>query len=165
MNGVYMGIFQIFLIIAVLIGMGLILFSFFTYENNSQPNATNYIEVDNTIKALDASINEADSAAEELDKMAKSVFEEFDGKYQELLFLYTLIDEKKRDITESYRKNPSESTIKTDVTIDEAYQIQNPKHEQIYDLQKQGYTVTEIAKNLNMGQGEVKLIMEMGKAR
>lgn len=159
-----MGIFQIILIIVVFIGMGLILFSFFSYESN-QPNATSYIEVDNTIKALDASISEADSAAEELDKMAKSVFEEFDGKYQELLFLYTLIEEKKQETSQGYRKKPIEPTSKTDILVDEGFRIQNPKYNQINEMQQQGQTVAEIAKHLNMGQGEVKLILELGKAR
>jgi len=48
------------------------------------------------VAGFDTSNNSADATDEaisELDDMSKSVFKEFDNKYQELLFLYSLIYE------------------------------------------------------------------------
>lgn len=41
----------------------------------------------------------------------------------------------------------------------------NPKLDEIQKLSNEGLSLAQISKKLNMGQGEVKLIMELGKTR
>ena len=43
--------------------------------------------------------------------------------------------------------------------------INNPKLKEIIKLREEGKNISEISKSLNIGQGEVKLIMELNKVR
>ena len=43
--------------------------------------------------------------------------------------------------------------------------FKNPNLEKIRSMRAQGLSIAEISKALNMGQGEIKLILELGKAR
>ena len=44
-----------------------------------------------------------------------------------------------------------------------AFNSSNPKHDDIKKLHKQGMSISEIAKHLNLGQGEVSLVLQMGR--
>jgi len=124
------------------------------------------LEVDNTIRAIDVSVKEADEALEELQHMAKSIFVELEGKYQELLFLYNMINEKRKDIAPSYDSyaGGGETIRQETAAHKQAMVYVHPRKEEIVSLKGKGFTVPEIAKTLDMGQGEVKLILELGKA-
>ena len=160
---------QIALLVAILIGIVIAVFSCFAMvasgSGYTPSNAGNYIEVDNTIRALDASIQEADSQMEEMEKLAASVFEELEGKYQELLFLYGLIDEKKKEASALYAQKVVPLPVGA-VRAEEKRErilLNSPNAKKILDMRDQGMDVMQIAKKLGMGQGEVKLILELSK--
>ncbi|MCL2854253.1 MAG: DUF6115 domain-containing protein [Defluviitaleaceae bacterium] len=113
----------------------------------------------------------ADEAISELSDMSKNVFKEFDNKYQELLFLYSLIDEKQKKMDEGTPKihkigqarGLEEYAKRVDMVIDDSKKISiNPKFANIVQMHKDGQSVEEIARKLDMGKGEVGLILTLG---
>ena len=106
-----------------------------------------------------------DKTLEEFQSTADAAITELDDKYQELLFLYSLIDEKKKEICNA---EPSESeakpvpAVKTRSFPDKT-RSSHPKRKDIINLSKQGLSVAEIARELNVGQDMVSLILEMGR--
>ncbi|MBR1444825.1 MAG: hypothetical protein IJ583_14985 [Firmicutes bacterium] len=116
-------------------------------ENNTDADAIEML--------LNKSVEEADSAMNELNGLSEEVFKEFEEKYNELLFLYQMIEDKK-----------SENSVDTKVSAKNRkrrFRYSNPKLQEIKSLAKEGLSVAEIAKKLNIGQGEVQLIMQLGK--
>lgn len=150
----------------------------------------------------DDSQKDVDKIMSELSDFSENVFKDVDGKHQELMFLYTLIDEKKQELVEAYTKSmetqppvpqqepqvppqapqqqqnineyvdtsryvdtakwEKEREIKTNKEEFGKNLIDsNPQHRQIYQLYSNGATVPEIARELNIGQMEVKLILEL----
>lgn len=151
---------NIILICLIFIGFALIIFSVFIKEKSFKLSLD---EAKGAELLLNKSINDADNAIEELNKLCSDAFEEFEEKYQEMLFLYQMIDEKKKEVFEKNEiKASSGSSAKASK---QKSNYTNPKLKDIRKLQKQGLTIPEIAKKLNMGQGEVKLISELGKER
>ena len=112
------------------------------------------------IRAFNASMSEADQTVEELNKTAKKIFEEMEDKHQELLFLYNMIEERKGEEIGS-----ASDIIFGDARQKRSENHKNPKLGKIRTLYEQGMTEEEIAKTLGIGQGEVKLILSLGKGR
>lgn len=152
-----MGFISYILIVFICIGFALIVFSFVKKE---EKNKFDFSEIESFTELVNKSIEEVDDAIEQLNKLSDNVFKEFEEKYQELLFLYQLIDEKKIKID---RKIDNQSNPKNLKNVNFIYK--NPHLEEIKKLQMQGMTVSDISKKLNMGKGEVKFIMELGKPR
>ena len=168
----------------MIIGILVIIASLKISKDEHLFKAPHYLEIEGTIRAMDKSIEEADEAVENLNKLSQSVFDELEKKYQEILFLYSLMDEKKKDITEIYSKPMpvAPQTTKSKEAVAEAPQnkesapqedskpamplasaIKNPNLKQILKLRDEGMDVAEIAKTLDIGQGEVQLILGLGK--
>jgi len=188
MSGI--SILQIVLFIAISIGIGLVVFALFKFsatkkENDSDDSASvNSKELENAIKDINKTKEEIDKTMEEFSELTGSVFREIDEKYHELLFLYTLMDDKKTEIDNFYKES-KQSTPSTSMPVQrnlspehqisqkatqekkikERATISNPKLDQIIELEKLGLSLSEIAKKLDMGQGEVKLILELGRVR
>ena len=147
--------FQILLLAAAVVGVILAAASFFIQSKTGSAE-DKFDGADNVLKAVGASVEEADNAAEELHKLAGSVMEEMEGKYQELLFLYNLIDEKKKEISaggwnSGAKREPAKKKP-----------LKHPKQQEILRMVGEGMAVADIAKELGMGQGEVNLILELG---
>lgn len=169
-----MDILQIFLLAAAAIGIFLMVITLirFTKEDENS-GSSSYFEIDNNIKAINSSLEEAEKAVEELNSFSETVMTGIDDKYQELLFIYNLIEEKKNEIMRMYgnvetqkpveqpeiKKNkvkPKQPDPKTNI---------NPKYDEILSMYENGMSISEISKNMDMGQGEVKLILELTKTR
>ncbi len=158
---------QIMLFVTLILGIGLVLFSLILPKNELETK-NDELET-NAIEAIDRSITEMDKTMDEFNNMAQDVFKQLDEKYQELLFLYSLIEEKRAEIADIYAQTggvkQSTPPPKPQVIENKPPQFTNPKHQEINTLVQRGYSVADIAKTLNIGQGEVKLILELGKAR
>ena len=164
---------------------------------------------DDVVARMDAAL---DAALIEINKMGTLVKKEVDEKYQSMLFLYNLVEDKKKEIEEidapefdtamlaQYLENHVSELKLThekveikqesigegvnpldlllgrdapglDVDLDSDANapgenqkrptFANPKHEQIWDMRQQGKNIAEIAKELGMGKGEVKLILDL----
>ena len=183
-----MDIIQILLIITAAVGLFLMILTVLRLKDSRQ--GSDYFETGNSIKAINSSLDEAERAANDLSKFAESVMNDIDSKHKELLFIYNLIDEKKTETASLYsakntppRTNNAKQTSlpqdslqtvknnipaqpkKSDIPAQSKKSDIHPKHKEIITEYNNGRSVAEIAKSLNMGQGEVKLIIELAKAR
>ena len=168
-------------LVYICFGSGLVLIAYALVVMKEKPAPKNDFDMEKIMEAMDRSMNDADSTATELAKFSQNVVTEIDDKYQQLLYLYSLIDEK----SEKLGTNPSNSQSKIDISIDESFDFQNKrkettvkavekgfdphlvsdKYRSVFELYDKGMSVAEIARSLNIGQGEVKLVLELGKGR
>lgn len=147
---------QILVAAAAVVGVILAAVSFFLQAKDGRTEPDSYPGAERAIAAVGVSVGEADNAAEELHKLAGSVIGEIENKYQELLFLYNLIDEKKKELYAEYGSmNAAKEKAPKKI-------LKHPKQQEIIKLAGEGAAVREIAKRLGMGQGEVSLILELG---
>ena len=137
--------------------------------------------IESKLAAIDTSVADADQAISELSDVSSSVFKELDAKYQELLFLYNLLDEKKKEISGGLGQRsvaaespagvggpaiqPNEKNI--DVLISDATDAihNSPRFKEITALAREGLESADIAKKLSMGKGEVSLILALHKGK
>ena len=161
--------FQALLLVSVLIGIALVVVSLISQFKGKSNENPDFDIMDNSIKAIGVSIKEADETAEELNKIAGNALSELDNKYRELLFLYNLIEEKKQEL---YSLNKDKSVKRAEKSNpppkgdylfarQQVTTLNHPRRQEIMNLQNEGASIAEIAKKLSMGQGEVKLILEL----
>jgi len=214
-----MDILEVLLILTAAAGFFLMVFTIVKLKmDDDKSGDDSYLETGNSIKAINTSLDEAEKAVEELNKFAQSVLTDIDTKYQELLFVYNLIDEKKSELVNMYgggvtasignkQFNSSLNTGRVSMNTGGGHRITDvarpinertavrtpppvaaapdygsaaapakpaaakkerdihPKHREIVNMHESGMSVSEISKGLDMGQGEVKLILELAKAR
>ncbi len=160
---------NIILVVLILIGIGLVVYACISHKNNEN-DSNDYFEANASVQLVKQAIDDADNAIEQLNKISSDVFEEFEEKYQELLFLYQMIDDMKEkrnkvDYSTEYKNNfENVATGFQKRKVPDNYS-NNPRYSKIKSMSEQGLSVSEISKALNIGQGEVKLILELGKAR
>jgi DNA-binding NarL/FixJ family response regulator len=172
-----MTIYEGITITLVIIGLILIVWSFFIGDNEKNPNNINELEDYEEFKSRVEDINQKILDLNEYSEFAKS---ELDSKHRELLFLYQLINEKQKEIAqngaESINKNIfindkvndnkkiqdyKKSVKSTDAELI-AGELDSENHnKRIIELSEQGYSISEIAKLLDIGQGQVKLVLNL----
>jgi len=165
-EGRFMDLFQIILLASLIVGISLVVISMFIFNRENKNTALDYLERSNTIKEIDASIRELDNKLDEFDSLSSAAFDELDEKYQEILFLYNLLDEKKKelaDILSAENKLQRRSVSIKQGDGPRVSNYSNPRAKQILELKDQGLTVTDIARQLNLGKGEVRLMIELSK--
>lgn len=124
-------------------------------------------------EALEKAMDEADVMIQEMNRFSEHIINEIENKHRELLFLYQLIDEKHQQVREMYGQK---ETFKKDSRkngdlmpqIDEKNMSpieKNPRYQEIRKMYEQGISISQIAKQMNIGQGEVQVILELGKMR
>lgn len=156
---------HILLLISSTVGIVCIIAAILKMRTHSNEEKANSLEIVNHIKAIDNSVDEAYRTIEELNEISQSVFTEIENKYQELLFLFNLVDEKKKEVMQLYSDTAvkhTESTAKIS-TERKQLKITNPRHVEIMEMFSKGISIADISKQLSMGQGEVKLIVGLYK--
>ncbi len=177
MNGIDI---NILVILSIIVGIMFIVISFFLKDKKDKEIAQNNTqEPIAPISSPITSIDEEDIMKEinhkilELNDYASFIKKEISGQHKELLFLYQLIAEKEKKlkhvantgslVDEQLVRVQSQSTTrepnKPVATLNNMI-VENNK--EIFDLYKKGLSVTEIAQSLNIGKGEVKLILDLG---
>lgn len=101
-------------------------------------------------------------AIDDLNLLSDEVFKRFDEKQKQLLFIYEAI-EKKKNIS-----NKGNVDIKIDEDISKEIKKKNnislnPIANRVNELYKEGMSISNIAKELNIGKGEVDLMIKLGK--
>lgn len=160
-----MDLFNWIFIIIMIIGFMTIIFAI--VKLNKYTNATPISNVDTSIQQMKQTIDQADLAIDDLTLMSEQLFKRFDEKQKQLLFLYETIE-----------KQNTAKNSKIDFTADEPlinkdmYKNSKPKQktiashpmaDKIKELSDKNMSVADIAKALDMGQGEVELILKFGK--
>ncbi len=168
---------QITIFILLVIGIFLV---FYSYKNlksekkiETENDKTKYDEIFNI---LNISVEEANKVGDDFNKLATDIFEELDNKQQELMVIYKLIEEKSKKQKEINNiesdKNLNEKDIdktkkkcfKVNIkNTKEGNQHSNSKKDNVLSLRKQGLEIDDIAKKLNLGKREVKLIIDFSE--
>jgi DNA-binding NarL/FixJ family response regulator len=181
--------------ILIIIGMIIIFLAFTLNKDHTKEGNYSSIELDKMSlfeqknADLVTTVQEADDAIEQLNSLSNHIFEKQEQKYQELLYLYQMIDEKKQELLDIQKDTVNLNVKKNTLEDDNSIEIQElekgmvdssasmkfdelgkskdevstkmTKNEQILRLKDQGLSVTQIAKQLNIGQGEVSLVLEL----
>lgn len=166
-----MDFFQYMLIISFVIGCAFIIYSIINFHGADKNDAFDLEEsllIGHKLNEFDSSLNNADVALNELNDMSQAVFKQFDEKYQELLFLYNLVDEKKLELeglstAGASAVRPAAKKIDIAVSDETRPGFKHKRYAEILKMKNSGMKVSEIAKALDMGKGEVSLILELGK--
>ena len=160
-------VMQIAGIVLMVIGIMCILYALIVFSKNKPSVNEDYLER-SILSSIGDKTSEIDKTIDEFDKVSGEVLTQLDEKYNELLFLYSLIDDKKaeaagqRDNEPQIAKKLSEFA-ELSQTSSAGKQFKNAKHDKVKKLIEQGISVADAAKQLGIGQGEVKLILELGK--
>jgi len=203
-----MDFFIYILILMLLVGAIMVIYGIISHRGTAIASQSDAAEVpellslEKKLDTLETSVYEADEAVHMLGDMSKNVFKEFDSKYQELLFLYNLVDEKQKTLALTdgdEPPSPKQAKAKVskpkpkpkiaevvdiarnlDIVIDDSEgeikpQTQpeaqsqsagiNPKFAHVLELSQNGKSAEEIAKELDMGKGEIMLILNLGGRR
>jgi DNA-directed RNA polymerase specialized sigma24 family protein len=111
----------------------------------------------------------ADTALNELSETGRIILDELNEKYQAMLFLYALLDEKKKEyvlLTEGKTiKTPSQPPSRPKSPAAAPRKAPTKKQERIFALHAEGLAPDQIAKRLNLGQGEVCLTIDLAKRK
>lgn len=159
---IYEGI-TIFLVILgfVFIGYSLLL-------GKTEEDSGNSLELED-YEEYQSRVEEINQKLLQLNEYSEFTKSELDAKHKELLFLYQLISEKSKAL-EGFKDSKVEASfIRNDNMIKSASEAvsvgsdvrQENHNKQIIDLSKQGYSPAEIAKMLDIGQGQVKLVLDL----
>lgn len=166
-----MDVFYFALILSFCAGIALILYAMYNFHGNDEAAVSDpdYLLQSIENKLNDMKLPETEEVLDEFSNLSDTVFKELDEKREELLFLYSLIDEKKNELSNAKQgsKEPDKAHRNVDVMVKDniPYKYKNNKLDDILRLKKEGLSVSEISKKLGMGQGEVSLIMELSKGR
>lgn len=160
-----MNLMFIFFIIA---GFILTIYSLVQMQK-SEKTREEIFTIEEGINKIKEQIAEADQVTDELNSLAEEIFLEFQEKKKELMFLYELIDQKQKSFSadinlsidpsipmDTHKNQESSSQI-------ESKKYDNPLFDKIPKMQESGMSISEIAKNLNIGKGEVELILNLWK--
>ena len=121
-------------------------------------------------ESLDAGF---DICIRELNKMGSLIKSDIDARYKEILFLYSLIEDKHKQIESLVSKDSIEElqeekyiepTSETATDLYDEVDISRSllfDHKAIIQMNEQGYGIADIAKELGIGQGEVRLILNI----
>lgn len=168
-----MDTFNLIFIVLIIVGFFIIIISLILI-NKTQETGTPIEELDEAMKKIKNTIDQADLTMDDLNFLSERVLQRFDEKQKELVFLYGSMDGKDIELSESVQEEPEKPIIdiKSDeeipiskvsnVSRDELVKI-HPLFPEIRDSLMAGESVPKIAKSLNMGQGEVQFIMGLGK--
>lgn len=126
----------------------------------------------------------------EFDEFSSQVLEKINHNHEEVVFMYSMLDEKEKELKDAMVKKPvqskpkktvpstpgagqekKEKTVKKEITRPvpdsepvtgkEMKDEKESTNGKIVSMYKQGKSVLEISKELNIGQGEVKLMIAL----
>ena len=161
---------QIIMIVLMVIGvvfLGISIFGNKFINYNEQESTNNKISTAN--KNLDYSIEEGRRLVKSLNEMTEYIVNEIEGKNKELLFLYELIERKEKllnqaPIQEQKLVNRKHEIINNKIENEENLNKRKDSNS-ILELYNEGNSPIDIAKKLNLGIGEVKLMIDFHKMK
>lgn len=128
---------------------------------------------------LEAIISDADQMINEMNKFSDYIVTQMELKNEEMSTSLKVFEEKYNQLNTRNSQSNMESTavqqmaVNADSVISQVNKIHhkinekvvpiNNKYKRVIQLSEKGISDTEIAKSLNMGKGEVQLILEMNK--
>lgn len=161
---------EIIIISMMIIGLILIVLSIFLIKKDTKERDEVNEKLDEAVKIVNLSLDSFEVQTNEFNKTCELIFSEIGEKYQELLYLYSVIEEYKQnnnDISEqNINQENQDEPIKEIVSkkIDNSFIFKNKNAVDIFKLYDEGMTIPEIAKVLSIGQGEIRFMLNIREA-
>lgn len=163
-----MTIYEGMTLFGLMIGMVFVVWSFFVQNKEEQDR--NRVELEE-FEEYQSRIDEVNQKIIDLNEYGEFLKTELDEKYKELLFLYQLISDKEHQIKSSPQvvsiSAPVEQVIVEPTIVESTNQPKNQSGEnynkKIIELYDKGYGEADIAKMLDIGRGQVKLVLNLFK--
>lgn len=156
--------YEVLTIISIIVGAVAIIIA--TIWGNKAPTERSPLDVSKQDQRIE--FEEINHKILELNEYAQFMKDEMEKKHKELLFLYQLISDKENNLREQMQGfNDISSTPLAkshENQKNESHKIEQsaPEHNRmVLQLFKEGYDVTEIAKKLDLGIGQVQLILKL----
>lgn len=155
------------LIFMCLMTIGFITIIYSLVKLNKLEKSVPLSSLDKSLSEVKNALNEADIAIEDLNLISEEMFSQFEKKKKELMFLYEAIENKRNNINKLNLEEKHNLDIKLDKfsPIEKNYEnnkINHPLLPKIKKLLDENYSLNEIAKELNIGQGELDFIIKLG---
>ena len=146
-------------IATIICGMFLV---FISFALKTEEQSYNSLDQDQ-YEEYGARIKELNQKILEVNEFSQFIQEEMNKKQKELLFLYQLIHEKSNEIKGTVEAKNYDFTIEKNPKpiSDEIVDKLEKDNQSVLQLAKKGYSIKEIAKILDIGQGEVNLILNL----
>lgn len=170
------------------IGLVLVIISLFLIRKDEKNRENFNLKIDEAFESINNSLDDFYIQTDEFNSTCELIFTEIDGKYQELLYLYNLIEEQNALINDknTLEKNNHLYELDNEIRIlgtqnkkiveklqpkkentkkqfNNNFIYSNKKAIEIFRLYDQGMSTIDIAKHLSIGQGEVKLMLNIRK--
>lgn len=156
------------IVIMIIIGLVLIGVSLYLIKKEDKEREKLNIKLDEAFASINTSMESFEKQNSDFNNTCELIFREIEEKYQELLLLYGLINEYKSDES----RNNGEVEIKSELkkesknkeSVDNSFIYKNKNAKEIFKLYDEGMNISDIAKKLSIGKGEVQLILNIRKA-
>lgn len=171
---------QIVLLLCMIVGIFTIGYSIIVINRSNKIKDESIADIFDSINKSLSDINEYN---DEFNELAVSVFKELDEKYQEALVLYELIESKREEIVKKEQKDifveivadvaDTSDVVKIDNVEQQGSNIEKRNKNQVFEkkmtkkaqdiikLYDNGLSVEEVAKQMNIGKGEVQLVVNL----
>lgn len=167
---------EVAIISMMIIGLILIVISVFLVKKDTKERENINQKLDEAFNIVNLSLDNFEAQTNEFNKTCELIFTEIGEKYQELLYLYSVIEEHKNNnkdilennISEISSKNKEDTIIEVQKIVekktDNSFIFKNKNAVEIFKLYDEGIPIPEIAKKLSIGQGEIKFMLNIRKA-
>lgn len=165
------------IIFLLVVGLVLIIVSIYLIKKEDKERAELNVRIDDVFKAVNSSLEMIDNNSTEFNNLCELIFREIDEKYQELLTIYSLIEQYKSEFenvdisnedvnvkkNDDKKSNNKDELKKLVSTYDDAFVYKNKNAKEIFSLYDSGMSINNIAKKLSIGKGEVQLMLNIRK--
>lgn len=171
-----MDTFNLIFMLIMVIGFIIIIISL--VKINKEDRAMPLSSFEKSLNEVRTALNQADIAIEDLNFISEEMFKQFEQKQKELMFIYDAIEKKRADLNMTLKQgannnidikldkvsplNNKQQSLESNNKNNIKGRIEHPLLPKIKELLDQNYSLPEIAKILNIGQGELNFIMELG---
>lgn len=156
-----MSLYDGWILTFILIGM-IIIFVSFLFGKVEQITYRERAEKEQTIQDRQIDYEEVNRKIVELNEYGEYLKGELDRKHRELLFLYQLISDKEKEMK---RRNVSPVIEEVQLTKQQEFEIRSVEEQdlrgEVIKMYQLGMKRSEIAKKLNIDQGQVDLIINL----
>ncbi len=175
---------EIMISVMLIIGLVLMGVAIYLIKKEQKEREELNVRIDEAFELVNSALDSFEVQTSDFNSTCEMIFKEIEEKYQELFVIYGLIEEQKMnnelnkpnevtlEATQITPEIPTEHPInnipKVATQIDDNkkkdFIYKNKNAEAIFKLYDEGFSVTEIAKKLSIGKGEVQLMLNIRKA-
>ncbi|MDR1066698.1 MAG: hypothetical protein LBL35_04615 [Clostridiales bacterium] len=164
-----MSVFNVFLLASIVTGIALMAFSLFMYMTDYKRQRA--FSAENAIKSMELSVKRINAAIESFGAASRVVFKQLEetNTNMEKLRSFTAVEPERQSAPKNQRvhenRRDSESLYAPPIAdiYEYAGETERARAKDVFSLNDKGVSAQDIARKLGIGQGEVRLMLDMGK--